>query len=115
MATVHIEERVGEAWRQHRMNDNPAAIEIFQEVLASNPKHIDALYGLGLAQRANGENGAAVESFQKALKLAEEGLKSVENASMLDGRSGNNLETDQDDRFLMLAHMLKQRLAELGQ
>ena len=112
MSTMHTEERIGEAWNQHRTNNNPAAIEIFQEILSSQPKNIDALYGLGLAQRANGENGAAVASFQQALKFAEEGLH--ENTSMLEG-AGNNLDTDQDDRFMMLIRMTKQRLAELGQ
>lgn len=114
MSTMHSEERIGEAWRQHRMNNNPAAIEIFQEILNSDPKDIDALYGLGLAQRANGENGAAIESFQQALKFAQEGLEEVVSTSEGFG-SGNNLNTDQDDRFMMISRMLKQRLVELGQ
>lgn len=118
MATVHhVEERIGEAWKQHRMNNNSAAIEIFEDILSSHPKDLDALYGLGLAQRANGEMGSAVVAFQKALDLAQEGLDAIDSTSMLDGHVGgtNNLDTDLDDRFLMLTNMIKQRLAELGQ
>lgn len=116
MATMHTEERIGEAWKQHRMNNNSAAIEIFEDVLNSHPKDLDAIYGLGLAQRANGNNSDAIAAFQKALELAQEGLEAVDNTSMLDGHGGsNNLDTDQDDRFLMLTTMIKQRLTELGQ
>jgi Flp pilus assembly protein TadD len=115
MASVHTEERIGEAWQLHRMNNNPAAITIFQEILDKNPKDIDALYGLGLAQRAYGENNAAIDTFEQALEVAQNGLKAFDNSLMLDGKVSNSPNTDQDDRFLMLSTMIKQRLAELGQ
>jgi Flp pilus assembly protein TadD len=113
MATIHTEEQIHEAWQQHRMNNNSAAIEIFQDILKSQPKDLDALYGLGLAQRSNGDMSKAIVSFEKALGLAQDGLDAIDNTSILEG--GNNLATDQDDRFLMLITMTKQRLAELGQ
>lgn len=118
MATVHhVEERIGEAWKQHRMNNNSAAIEMFKDILSSHPKDLDALYGLGLAQRADGDTDNSVLTFQKALNLAQEGLEAIDSTSVLDGHvsGSNNLDTDQDDRFLMLSNMIGQRLAELGQ
>jgi Flp pilus assembly protein TadD len=110
---LDTQDQIHLAWREHRVNNNSAAIEIFQTVLKSQPKDLDALYGLGLAQRSNGDMSKAVVSFEKALGLAQDGLNAIDNTSILDG--SNNLATDQDDRFLMLATMIKQRLAELGQ
>jgi tetratricopeptide (TPR) repeat protein len=114
MSTSQVEERVGEAWKQHRMGNNPAAIEIFEEVLNRRPDHIDALYGLGLARRANGETAWAVEAFKKALALSTEFLNAQEKASKIDGHLGSNdLSTYDDDRYMMLSRMLKQRLDEV--
>ena len=114
MSTMHTEERIGEAWRLHRSGNNPAAIELFEEILAKTPKHLDALYGLGLARRANDDATGAREAFQMALELAQEALKAEDEIYAVDGHHGaNNLDTYEDDRFLMLQRMVKQRLAEL--
>src|SRR5690606_16649524 len=113
-STMHTEERVGEAWKQHRMGNNDSAIDIFRDILNKRPGHLDALYGLGLAQRAKGDTDGAVESFNKAMQLAKEALSAVDKTSVIDGHSGSNdLDTYEDDRFLMLQSMIKQRLAEL--
>jgi tetratricopeptide (TPR) repeat protein len=114
MSAMHVEERVGEAWKQHRMGNNSAAIEIFEDILNKRPDHLDALYGLGLARRANGETAWAVEAFKKALMLANEALNAEEKKSALDGHVvGNDLNKEDDDRYMMLTRMIKQRLAEL--
>lgn len=114
MAHMHTEERIGEAWKQHRMGDNDSAMEIFKDILSKRPGHLDALYGLGLAQRASGNADGAVESFNKAMQLADEALSAVDKTSIVDGHSGtNDLETYEDDRFLMLQRMISQRLEEL--
>lgn len=115
MSTMHTEERVGEAWKQHRMGNNENAIDIFRDILNKRPGHLDALYGLGLAQRANGDADGAVESFNKALQLAKEALTAIDKTSVIDGHSGSNdLDTYEDDRFLMLQKMISQRLEELN-
>lgn len=121
MSTAHSEERIGEAWRQHRMNNNAAAIDIFKEILAGDFRErdvlsgveLDACYGLGLAQRASGENGGAIESFKKALKLAESALDAIEKPHIVDG--AGDVDDSAADRFLMLGRMIRQRLAEMGQ
>ena len=114
MSTMHTEERIGEAWRLHRSGNNPAAIELFEEILAKTPKHLDALYGLGLARRANNNASGAREAFQMALQLTMEALKAEDEIYAVDGHHGsNNLDTYDDDRFMMLQRMIKQRLAEL--
>ncbi|MCA9915609.1 MAG: tetratricopeptide repeat protein, partial [Anaerolineae bacterium] len=103
MATMHSEERIGEAWRLHRKGDNAAAEKIFSEILDKAPKHLDALYGLGLARRANGNLSGAAEAFQAALQLAKDAYNAVDTASVIDGNKGtNDLGTYEDDRFLML-------------
>ena len=113
MANMHTEERIGEAWKQHRMGNNDSAIDIFRDILSKRPGHLDALYGLGLAQRAKGDVDSAVESFNKAMQLAKEALNAVDKTSVVDGHSGtNDLDTYEDDRFLMLQRMISQRLEE---
>ena len=115
MSTMHTEERIGEAWRLHRSGNNRAAIDIFQDILAKTPQNLDATYGLGLARRADGDKAGAIEAFKSASKLAEEALNAVDVTSGVDGHhGGNDLDTDDDDRFLMLQRMIQQRLAELG-
>ncbi|MGB7341718.1 MAG: tetratricopeptide repeat protein [Phototrophicaceae bacterium] len=114
MATMHTEERVGEAWKQHRMGNNSGAIEIFQDILSQRPGHLDALYGLGLAQRAEGKLDLATETFNKAAQLNAEALAALETQSVVDGHKGNNdLDTYEDDRFMMLSRMISQRLEEI--
>jgi tetratricopeptide (TPR) repeat protein len=115
MATMHTEERVGEAWKQHRMGNNDSALDIFRDILSKRPGHLDALYGLGLAQRAKGDVDGAAESFNKALNLANEALNAVDKTSIVDGMTSgaNDLNTYEDDRFLMLQRMISQRLEEL--
>lgn len=99
------EQRIADAWKQHRLGSNDDAIRGFREVLNSNPGDLDALYGLGLAQRANGNRDESIETFNKALSISQEGI---------DINSGNNnLNTTEDDRFMMLHQMISQRLEEL--
>lgn len=115
MGTMHSEERIGEAWRKHRANDHESAIQIFEDILSRTPDNLDAHYGLGLALRSVGKKEDAVDAFQKALQLAKDALKAIETTSSVDGHRGSNdLDTYEDDRFLMLNRMLRQRLNELG-
>lgn len=104
-------ERIGEAWKQHRAGNNDGAVDIFRDILSKHPGEIDALYGLGLAQRAKGDADGAVESFNKAMRLAKDGLDESQNAA--GPGIANDLKSDEDDRFLMLQSMISQRLEEL--
>jgi len=114
MSTMHTEERVGEAWQMHRSGNNRGAIEIFQDILKMTPRNLDALYGLGLAQRAEDHIDEAIKSFQAALDLARDALNAVNITSDVDGHHGrNDLDTYEDDRFMMLQRMISQRLEEL--
>ena len=116
MSTMPTEERIGQAWRLHRNHDYAAAIDMFDEVLRKTPNNIDALYGIGLAQQGKGNTASAIESFQKALDLATTSLKAVDVTSVVDGHHGtNDLDTYEDDRYLLLQRMISQRLAELGE
>lgn len=115
MGTMHTEERIGEAWKLHRMGNNREAMDIFTEILRQRPDHIDALYGLGLAQRDEGSLHEAAESFSKAAQLAQEALDAVDKTSIVDGHKGSNdLDSYEDDRFMMLSRMIEQRLEEIA-
>ena len=83
---------------------------VFEEILKQRPDHIDSLYGLGLSRRANGETAWAIEAFKKALVLATEALNAEDKNGAF---KGNNLESYDDDRYMMLTRMIKQRLVEL--
>ncbi len=112
MATV---EKIGQAWRLHREGDNQGAIGMFGSIISSNPDNVDALYGLGLAYKAIGENSSAADAFGKALKRTDGALSAVKTTSQAEGHLGDNdLETNFDDRYMMLTRMLKQRLEDVG-
>lgn len=115
MSTMHTEERIGEAWRMHRNGDLNSAREIFDDIISRKPESLDAYYGLGLVQRAAGETDAAVTSFQRAYALAKQGFSAVRLTSSVEGHTGgNDLDTYEDDRYMMLIRMIGQRLTELG-
>jgi len=115
MSTLHNTERIGEAWRLHRDGNNDQAIKIFKEIIQKAPESVDAHYGLGLAYKATNDNASAADAFQKALQLAQSAFKAVNTTSNADGHHGSNdLDTNEDDRFMMLTRMLKQRLADVG-
>ena len=115
MSTLHSSERIGEAWRLHRDGNNDQAISIFKEIIKSAPENVDAHYGLGLCYKATNDMASAADAFQKALTLAQAALGAVQTASQADGHHGqNDLDTNEDDRFMMLSRMLKQRLEDVG-
>lgn len=115
MSTMPTEERIGQAWNLHRNQEYRAALDIFTEILRKTPNNIDALYGQGLALVGSGDKAAASESFTKALDLAKASLQAVDVTSVVDGHhGGNDLDTYEDDRYLMLVRMLGQRLEEIG-
>lgn len=86
------------AWLQHRQGNQEAAIKEFQVILGRDANHIDALFGLGLAQRSNGQKEAARENFLKAGALVK---------SALEQKPG-------EDRYEMLVRIIEQRIAELS-
>lgn len=115
MSTLHSSERIGEAWRLHRDGNNDQAITIFKEIIQNAPESVDAHYGLGLAYKATNDMASAADAFQKALDLAQSAYTAIQTASQADGHHGtNDLDTSEDDRFMMLSRMLKQRLHDVG-
>lgn len=115
MSTLPSAEKIGRAWRLHRDGDNPGALRLFKEVIASSPESVDAHYGMGLAYKANGDMTAAAASFQQALSVTEQALSAVQVTSHAEGQHGaNDLETSFDDRYMMLTRMLKQRIEDVG-
>ena len=115
MSTLPITEKIGEAWRLHRDGNNDGAVRMFQDLISTHPENVDAYYGLGLAYKANGDRAKATASFKQALEITEQALSAVQKASQAEGHaSGNDLETNIDDRYMMLTRMLKQRLEDLS-
>ena len=115
MSSLPSAEKIGRAWRLHRDGDNGGALRLFQEVIAASPDNVDAHYGMGLAHKASGDNSAAASSFQQALDVTEQALSAVQTTSQAEGQHGaNDLETNIDDRYMMLTRMLKQRIGDVG-
>lgn len=115
MSTLPSAEKIGRAWRLHREGDNHGALRLFEEVLAASPDSVDAHYGMGLAYKAGGELASAADSFQQALSVTEQALSAVQLTSHAEGQHGDNdLETNFDDRYMMLTRMLKQRIEDVG-
>ena len=113
MSTMPAAEKVGKAWRLHREDDNNGAIREFNDIIATHPESVDALYGLGLAYKASGDRAQASAAFAKALDITDSALSAVIQTSHAEGhQSGNDLETNFDDRYMMLSRMIKQRLED---
>ena len=115
MSTLHSAERIGEAWRMHREGNHTDAIRTFKEIIQNAPESVDAYYGLGLSYKATNDNASAADAFQKALDYAQKALSGVKQQSSADGHHGSNdLDTSEDDRYMMLSRMIRQRLEDVG-
>ncbi len=115
MSSLPSAEKIGRAWRMHRDGDNRGALQLYEEVIAASPESVDAHYGMGLAHKANGDMAAAADSFGQALSVTEQALSAVRMTSHAEGQHGaNDLETNIDDRYMMLTRMLKQRIGDVG-
>ena len=115
MSTLATTERVGNAWRLHRDGNNSDAISMFEEIIYATPENVDAHYGLGLAHKAVGNNAAAIDAFRLAQNYTSQALNATKTTSSVEGHHGaNDLDTGNDDRFMMLTRMIAQRLEDVG-
>lgn len=105
-----VDAQVGAAWAHQREGRPNDAIAGFEKVLETVPNAVDAYYGMGMALRSAGREADAVESFQKALEISQSMLQALRSQ----GSASNDLGSTEDDRYMMLIRMIKQRLAELG-
>ena len=103
---------VSNAWRYQREHQASTAVTEFEKILKQDTNNIDALFGLGLALRDSGKKEEAIGQFQQVLELVESAALARRPASTGEDeiRVPN---TADDDRYMMLARMIKQRLAEL--
>jgi tetratricopeptide (TPR) repeat protein len=102
---------IEQAWNHQRMGHYDQALSGFQQAVRANPSDIDAVYGLALAQKTTGRSEDAVETFNDALKL----LTETQNRLMQqENWDKDNIRTPEEDRYIMLIRMVKQRLAELA-
>jgi len=116
MGNETIASQVGHAWRYQREGQADNAVKEFEKILRQDPDDIDANYGMGLAQRSAGHPQAAIEYFQHALDIVD--TKDSAGRIARDA-AANDFQTErikpntaEDDRYMMLTRMLKQRLAE---
>jgi tetratricopeptide (TPR) repeat protein len=117
MGSETVAAQIGHAWRHQRNGEADKAIQEFERILQQNPDNIDALYGMGLAQRTAGHSEQAAKCFQQALELIEAGDLTgrklrEDTANDVNDRIKPN--SPEEDRYMMLSRMLKQRLTELN-
>lgn len=103
MADNPIDKKIGAAWKSHRQGFQDQAILEFREVLHQDPNHLDALYGLGLAQKAAGNKDDALETFNKLYQLLDDILEEQDDLPY----------EDRDERYIMIANMVRQQLDTL--
>ncbi len=108
MSSEPVEAMIGTAWRYEREGQADTSIAEFERVLKMDSNSMDGHYGMGMALRRAGKKEQAIVSFQKALEL-------VESAREKRFGKSNTIDhgTIEDDRYMMLARMIKQRLSEL--
>lgn len=105
-------DNVSNAWRYQRENQATTAVPEFEKILKQDADNIDALYGLGLALRDTGKTDSAITKFQRVLELVEAAALASRPASTGE-EEHRKPNTPDDDRYMMLGRMTKQRLAEL--
>lgn len=108
MNKEELSKMVGDGWEAIRNGNPKGALDVFRRVLNDDNEHIDAHYGLGLAQRASGDKAAAKTSFETAKRIAERELAAIRK-----GGTSNDLSTTRDDRYMILIRMLEQRISEV--
>ncbi len=97
MANQEYAEQLARAWSLHRQGQNEGAIREFSALLQVSNNNIDALYGLGLAQRSAGQIETAQATLERCVAQIVAALK----------------EHPTVDRYEMLKKMTHQRLAEV--
>ena len=90
---------LGQAWRSHVTGRDEVALNEFEKIASSSPEDLDALYGLGLAQRTSGKKEEAVATFQRIMELLADQPDDDEDAH---------------NRLEMLRRMVHQQLRFLG-
>ncbi len=66
-----IDARVGDAWAVLEAGDYQTAVAQFEQLVAENPDHIDAQWGLGLAYRRAGNTEGALRAFERVKAMVE--------------------------------------------
>lgn len=87
---------IGHAWALHREGKNDEAAREFERVGGNEVQELDALYGMGLAQRSSGDLAGATRTFQACLDRLTTTGKSINH-----------------NRYEILVRMVNQRLEEL--
>ena len=90
--------RVGVAWEVLQAGDHRAAIAEFEQLVAEDPDHIDAQWGLGLAYRHAGD-------FENALRVFER-VKALVDAELAQ-------HPEEHGRWFILNRMVRQQIAQL--
>src|SRR5437868_13745803 len=67
--TVSIPQAIELALRHHRAGEFPQAESIYRQVLASDPRNLDALQLLGTLAHQVGRNDVAIELLMQAIAL----------------------------------------------
>lgn len=104
---------VTRAWASLRTGRNEDAVVVFDELLKADSEDVDAYYGKGMALRAANKDQDAIQAFQAALNISQTLLNTVREKYGI-GEGMSSLDTVEDDRYMMLSRMIRQRLSELG-
>jgi len=70
MAAITIQQAFDLAWQHHQAGRLREAKQLYRQVLARQPQHINALHFLGVIAHQEGENDIAVDLLRKAIALA---------------------------------------------
>lgn len=111
MANDSLAVQIGQAWRYQREGKADAAIAEYERILRQDVDNLDANYGMGLAQRAAGKYEAAIKYFDHCQKLVN---AAIAVRGQVRGDTIYLPNTPEDDRYMMLSRMIKQRLAEIN-
>ena len=91
--------RIGAAWEALHAGDHRTAIAEFEQLVAEDPDHIDAQWGLGLAYRHAGDFGNALRAFEQVKALVDAELAQ---------------HPEEHGRWFILNRMVQQQIEQLS-
>jgi tetratricopeptide (TPR) repeat protein len=112
MSSNSLNASISQAWRYQREHQAATAITEYEKILKQDANNIDALYGYGLSLRDTGKKAEATAQFKRALELVDAAALSRRPATTGE-EEHRTVNTPEDDRYMMLSRMIKQRLSEI--
>ena len=120
---LNIEELFNLAVQNQKKKNLDEAKKIYNNILKSHPKFVEAYNNLGLIFRSEGENEKAIKCYQKAIKINPNSINAYNNLGLIFQKIGENKKAkdcyekviENDPNFIMAQYNLGLIFRQLGE